>query len=309
MFFKSNILVIAVLTHLGFRTCDAQVCGYAPLGNRIVGGTAAPEGAWPWQVDIQMDGNHVCGGTIITKDWVLSAAHCFPEPSKVSSYVLYLGRQTLNGFNTHEVSRLVLRVVVAPGYSSPEEGRDFALVQLASPVDWTDRIQPICLPDADVLFPSGTLCYVSGWGYIQEGVPLAGTGPLQEVEVPIIAQSSCQSMYQLQPPADRVDILSDMICAGFQEGGKDSCQGDSGGPLMCPKNRTWVQAGVVSFGLGCAKPNQPGVYARATAFSSFVQRTVPDIQLFSRGAPSGPGAARKALLATLVSLALLPLAR
>ncbi|KAG5832016.1 hypothetical protein ANANG_G00286640 [Anguilla anguilla] len=297
MFFKSNILVIAVLTHLGFRTCDAQVCGYAPLGNRIVGGTAAPEGAWPWQVDIQMDGNHVCGGTIITKDWVLSAAHCFPEPSKVSSYVLYLGRQVLNGINKYEVSRLVLRVVVAPGYSSPEEGRDFALVQLATPVDWTDRIQPICLDRRSVPQRHPLL------------LPLAGTGPLQEVEVPIIAQSSCQSMYQLQPPADRVDILSDMICAGFQEGGKDSCQGDSGGPLMCPKNRTWVQAGVVSFGLGCAKPNQPGVYARATAFSSFVQRTVPDIQLFSRGAPSWPGATRKALLATLVSLALLPLAR
>ncbi|KAJ8347343.1 hypothetical protein SKAU_G00287440 [Synaphobranchus kaupii] len=304
MFLKSHSLIVAVLTTVGFWTCDAQVCGRPPLGNRIVGGTEAPEGAWPWQVDIQMDGSHVCGGTLITKDWVLSAAHCFPKSSPVSSYQLYLGRYKLNGLNQYEVLKKVWRVEVLPGYSSPQEGRDVALVQLASPVQWTDHIQPICLPDANVQFPSGTRCYVTGWGHVQEGEPLLGTGPLQEVEVPIIGQASCRSMYQLQPATDRVDILSDMICAGFKEGRKDSCQGDSGGPLMCPKNKTWVQAGVVSFGLGCAQPNQPGVYTRLSAFDSFIRSTVPEIQLFSRGSPNWAGGIGVPAVAALISLTL-----
>ncbi|KAI1884806.1 hypothetical protein AGOR_G00230290 [Albula goreensis] len=307
MFFDSDVLpVITVLTAVGFWKCEAQVCGQAPLGNRIVGGTAAQEGFWPWQVDIQLGSDHVCGGSLITKDWVLTAAHCFPNPGVVSSYVLYMGRQQLSGFNQFETTSRVRRVVIPPGYSSPQEGQDMALIQLASPVKWTDHIQPICLPDANILFPSGTLCYVTGWGHIQEGVSLAGSGPLQEVEVPIIGQASCQSMYQLQPSSDRVAILSDMICAGFQQGGKDSCQGDSGGPLMCPmRNKTWVQAGVVSFGLGCAQPNQPGVYTKVSALSNFIRATIPEVQLFSHATSTWP-IGLLVLVHALVALELLP---
>ncbi|KAJ8399972.1 hypothetical protein AAFF_G00407020 [Aldrovandia affinis] len=275
------ILLLAV--SLGVQTCVAQVCGRPPLENRIVGGNDAQEGAWPWQVDVQTSlHGHVCGGSLITQEWVLSAAHCFPDPSDVSSYTLYMGRYQLNSFNQFEVSSLVSQVIVPSGYSDPQQGQDMALVQLASPVTWSNRIQPVCLPDASTLFPSGMRCYVTGWGNVQDGVSLPGAGTLQQVEVPIIGQASCQEMYQVQP-TDSVDILSDMICAGFQEGGKDSCQGDSGGPLVCPMvNGTWVQAGVVSFGLGCAQANQPGVYAKVSTFSEFIRNTVPEIQLFGR---------------------------
>uniref|UniRef100_A0A8C1Z1D6 Si:dkey-16l2.17 n=1 Tax=Cyprinus carpio TaxID=7962 RepID=A0A8C1Z1D6_CYPCA len=255
-------------------------CGRPPLGKRIVGGAEASAGAWPWQVDIQLGAKgHVCGGSIIAKNWVLSAAHCFPK------YVLY---HIINDSVDHrEVNVLYLlssmvsqvqRVVVPEGYSAPQEGRDVALVQLRSPVTWSDRIQPVCLPYAGVQFNSGTLCYVTGWGHTQEGVSLAGVGALQEVQVPIINQSSCQSMYQiLSSDLVRVDILSDMICAGYTEGGKDSCQGDSGGPLVCPGgNGTWIQAGVVSFGLGCAQKNRPGIYSRVSSFASLIRTTVPE---------------------------------
>ncbi|XP_036408528.1 serine protease 33 [Megalops cyprinoides] len=282
MFLNLGIPVISVLTAMGFWNCDAQVCGRAPLANRIVGGSAAQEGAWPWQVDIQINKSHVCGGSIIAKDWVLSAAHCFPNPSALSFYLLYMGRYQLNGVNQFEVSRSVRRVVVPSKYSSPDKGQDMALVQLASPVNWTDQIQPICLPDMGTLFPGGTLCYVTGWGNIKEGVSLPGPGTLQEVEVPIIGQASCQSMFQVQSSSDTLQILSDMICAGFQNGGKDSCQGDSGGPLMCRmESGIWVQAGVVSFGLGCARPNLPGVYSKVSAFSDFIRQNIPGIQLYS----------------------------
>ncbi|XP_017350956.2 serine protease 27 isoform X1 [Ictalurus punctatus] len=263
-------------------SCDAQECGRPLVVTRIVGGSEARDGAWPWQVDIQMGkAGHVCGGSVISRDWVLSAAHCFPDPSDVSSYRLYMGRYQLNGANQFETSREVKRVVVAHGYSTPQKGRDVALVELSSPLTWTNQIQPVCLPNADFQFYAGTMCYVTGWGDTQEGVSLSGVGTLREVGVPIIDQDSCNSMYQIDASnTDTVSILSDMICAGYQEGGKDSCQGDSGGPLVCSTgNGTWIQAGVVSFGLGCAQKNRPGVYARVSSFVGLIRSTVQDAQL------------------------------
>ncbi|KAM3591319.1 uncharacterized protein V6R79_000195 [Siganus canaliculatus] len=268
----------------GVLASYALECGRPPLQeNRIVGGVDATEGAWPWQVDIQTStSGHICGGTVITENWVLSAAHCFPNPSDVSSYIIYVGRHQLNGFNMHQSTHRVKRVVVPSGYVEPHSGKDIALVQLSSPITWSDYVRPICLPASGTLFPGGMVCSVTGWGHIRDDVPLPGVGTLQEVQVPIIPQSSCQEMYETNP-SERVDILYDMICAGYQEGGKDSCQGDSGGPLTCQMvNGTWVQAGVVSFGLGCAHTNRPGVYARLTSYSDFITSVVPEIRLYGR---------------------------
>ncbi|KAL4617670.1 serine protease 27-like [Arapaima gigas] len=272
---------------IGFWTCEAQVCGNPPLTNRIVGGTNAVEGAWPWQVDIQtIPGGHVCGGSIISANWVLSAAHCFPDPSSVSNYILYLGRYQLNGVNQFEVVKRVARVVIPPGYVNEQRGLDIALVQLDSSVAWTDYIQPVCLPDATTLFPSGMYCHVTGWGQVQEEVSLTGAGTLQQVQVPIIDMATCQQMIQV---AVNVEILPSMICAGYVQGGKDACQGDSGGPLVCPiLNGTWVQAGVVSFGVGCARPNHPGIYTLVSAYTDFIQSNVPDAQLVGRASRSWP---------------------
>uniref|UniRef100_UPI0037E8FCEC serine protease 27 n=1 Tax=Semicossyphus pulcher TaxID=241346 RepID=UPI0037E8FCEC len=295
----------------GIFASIAQQCGRAPLvENRIVGGMDAAEGAWPWQVDVTLQtdtSRHICGGSIITRNWVLSAAHCFPNPSDVSSYVIYAGRYQLNGFNFQETSHRVRRVVIPSGYVEPHSGKDVALVELSTPVTWSDRVHPVCLPASGTLFPGGMQCYVTGWGNTRDDVPLAGAGTLQEVQVPIISQSSCQEMYRLHP-TEQVDILHDMICAGLQEGGKDSCQGDSGGPLVCKMvNGTWVQAGVVSFGLGCAHQNQPGVYARMTTYSSFISDTIPELQLYGRADQNWCG--RAAVLVSFLSSLLIQLQR
>uniref|UniRef100_A0A8B9KG39 Si:dkey-16l2.17 n=1 Tax=Astyanax mexicanus TaxID=7994 RepID=A0A8B9KG39_ASTMX len=227
----------------------ATVCGRPPLGNRIVGGTDARDGAWPWQVDIQMGTNgHVCGGSLISREWVLSAAHCFPKPSDVSSYHLYMGRYQLNGINKFEVSSQVKSVVVPDGYSMPQAGRDVALVQLSTPVSWTDRIQPVCLPDSELQFNGGTQCYVTGWGDVQEGGKCCNTDLAQ-----------------------RITLILLLVC------------GDSGGPLVCPVgNGTWIQAGIVSFGLGCAQQNRPGVYAKVSSFAKLIRSTVPEAQLLGQ---------------------------
>ncbi|XP_034717102.1 prostasin [Etheostoma cragini] len=292
----------------GMLASYAQECGRPHMPeNRIVGGMDAAEGEWPWQVDIQSKDGHICGGSIITENWVLSAAHCFPNPSDLSSYIIYIGRYQLNSFNSNMVSRRVSQVVIPSGYSDPQNGKDLALVQLSSPVTWSEFVRPICLPSSGTLFPSGMTCHVTGWGNTRDDVPLEGLGTLQEVEVPIISQSSCQEMYQTNP-TEKVDILYDMICAGYQKGGKDSCQGDSGGPLVCQMvNGTWVQAGVVSFGLRCAQQNQPGVYARLTTFSSFIKNTVSEIELYGRANQNWCG--RAAVLVSCLSSLLFLLQR
>ncbi|XP_071318516.1 serine protease 33 [Trachinotus anak] len=293
----------------GFLASSAQECGRPPLmEDRIVGGVNAVDGAWPWQVDIQtVSQGHICGGSIIAENWVLSAAHCFPNPSDVNSYIIYAGRYQLNGLNQHQSTHGVRQVVIPSGYTEPHNGKDLALVQLSSPVTWSDHIRPICLPASGTLFPGGMLCSVTGWGNIRDDVPLSGVGTLQEVQVPIISQSSCQEMYQTNP-TEKVDILYDMICAGYQEGGKDSCQGDSGGPLVCKMvNGTWVQAGVVSFGLGCAHSNRPGVYTRLTSYSSFISNTLPEVRLYGRADRNWCG--RAAVLVSSVSTLLILLQR
>lgn len=266
----------------GILAVYAEECGRPTIAeNRIVGGIDATDGAWPWQVDIQTSSDgHICGGSLITNKWVLSAAHCFPNPYDVNPYLVYAGRYQLHNLNMHESVHRVSRIVIPAGYEEPHNGKDLALVQLSSPVTWSDYIRPVCLPASGTLFPDGMKCYVTGWGNIRDNVPLSGVGTLQEVQVPIISQSSCQEMYNVNP-TEQVDILYDMICAGYQEGGRDSCQGDSGGPLVCQMvNGTWVQAGVVSFGLGCAHRNQPGVYAKLSAYSDFIRNTIPEIRLY-----------------------------
>ncbi|KAL1263916.1 hypothetical protein QQF64_004271 [Cirrhinus molitorella] len=288
---------------------EAQECGRPQMTNRIVGGYSASEGAWPWQVDIQTDRDgHVCGGTIISENWVLSAAHCFPNPNDIYPYIIYAGRQQLNGWNPDETSHRISRVVVPLGYTDPQLGQDIALVELATPVRWSDRIQPICLPYANVEFNSDMRCMITGWGDIRDGVALQGVGALQEVQLPIIDSKTCQDMFLINP-TENIDIGNDMMCAGFQQGGKDSCQGDSGGPLVCQvSDGSWVQAGIVSFGLGCAKPNRPGVYAKVSSFINFIQNHVGGVQL--KSASSHIWADRvMVLIRTLVLLVLVQLLR
>ncbi|XP_061765394.1 serine protease 27 [Nerophis ophidion] len=301
MSFKSPFICV-VLGVTGFLASSYAIeCGRPPLlENRIVGGIDSSDGEWPWQVDIQKEvTGHICGGSIVTENWILSAAHCFPNPSDVSSYIIYAGRYQLNGFNPHQSMHRVRYVEIQSGYVEPHSGKDVALVRLVTPLTWSDWIRPVCLPASGTLFPGGMQCFATGWGNVRPDVPLQGAGPLQMVQLPIISQGSCQKMYQMK----QVDILYDMICAGFQEGGKDSCQGDSGGPLVCQMlNGTWVQAGVVSFGLGCAEANQPGVYARLTSYSSFIRDNIPDVQLYGRGHRHQLGGTATILLGSLCAV-------
>ncbi|MBK8049191.1 MAG: serine protease [Anaerolineales bacterium] len=134
-----------------------------------------------------------------------------------------------------------------------------------------------CPSDQPKLSAAGKPAVVTGWGNTQS-FPQWPDG-LRQVTVPLVAREACDVAYQDTgyPPGTITDT---MICAGVEEGGKDSCQGDSGGPLVVEDSFLgWWQVGVVSWGEGCALPQIPGVYAHAPAFTDWIDRRVASITL------------------------------
>ncbi|XP_028454866.1 serine protease 27-like [Perca flavescens] len=257
-------VVLLVLTAAGSNAQDtSNVCGIAPLNTRIVGGVNAPPGSWPWQVSLHNRNGHFCGGSLINSQWVLSAAHCFYPSTSTSGLTVYLGRQTQQSPNPNEVSRSLSKIIINPDYDPITNDSDVSLLLLSSPVNSTNFIRPVCLAEPGRTVLAGTSCWVTGWGDCEcEGAPLPFPQTLQEVNIHIVSNTQCNASYGT--------ITSNMICAGVTAGGKDSCQGDSGGPLVTKNGSTWVQVGIVSFGEGCALPNFPGVYARVSQYTSWI---------------------------------------
>ncbi|XP_019503996.1 PREDICTED: tryptase alpha/beta-1-like [Hipposideros armiger] len=175
----------------------------------------------------------------------------------------------------HDKLLPVSRILTHPKYYTFWNGADIALLKLKDPVNISSHVKVVTLPPASETFPSGTVCWVTGWGDVDNGVPLPPPFPLMQVKVPIVENGICDTNYHTGlSTGDNVQIVrDDMMCAGITN--KGVCQGDSGGPLVCKVNNTWLQAGVVSWGKRCAQPNGPGVYTRVTYYLEWIRQYVP----------------------------------
>ncbi|XP_053785827.1 putative serine protease 42 [Desmodus rotundus] len=249
----------------GFKVVEfTPVCGR--MLTKIVGGQDAAEGEWPWQVSLRVGGRHVCGGTLIAQQWVLTAAHCILRRHQ---YSVKMGDQSVFQKITSVVVP-VKSITVHPRFSTLGTiHHDLALVQLHYPVNFTITIQPICIPDATFKVAAGTRCWVTGWGRTQEIGGEWASFRLQQVDQYIIYYDKCNEMVKKAMGKTKDLVLPGMIC-GYEGTGKDSCQGDSGGPLVCEYDNTWVQMGIVSWGYGCGRRQVPGVYTDIAVYTGWI---------------------------------------
>ncbi|XP_063704920.1 trypsin 5G1-like [Culicoides brevitarsis] len=223
---------------------------WQPKGHRIVGGNQITIDKRPFQVSLNNNGYHYCGGSILDEYTILTAAHCAQNSAK--NYKIRAGSTSKNsGGQFIQVSK----VINHPKYSSWGYDFDAAIMKLEQPLTFNEDVQPIKLAPKGYTVDDGETVVVSGWGALSSG----GSSPtnLYEVGVPAVNQKVCENAYGS-------DISENMICAGI--GGRDSCQGDSGGPLT----HNDLHVGIVSWGRGCALPGYPGVYARTSQFLDFI---------------------------------------
>uniref|UniRef100_W5MTN6 Transmembrane serine protease 15 n=1 Tax=Lepisosteus oculatus TaxID=7918 RepID=W5MTN6_LEPOC len=255
-----------------YLQCEKKSCGkrivFRKMEWKVVGGNNSEEGAWPWIVSLHFRGRHICGGTLISEDWVVTAGHCvYGRNIHFTEWEALIGLHTqLNLSSPNTVIRRIDRIVMNPQYNKRTKDGDIAMMHLDLSIKLTDYIQPICLPEKEHEFPAGTVCVIAGWGREEEQDSGPVANILQEAFLPLVTNKECQ---QLMP---EYNITQRMLCAGYDEGGVDTCQGDSGGPLMCQDKTGWMLAGVTSFGSGCARPHRPSVYVRVTEFLDWIYK-------------------------------------
>ncbi|XP_077014843.1 coagulation factor VII [Tamandua tetradactyla] len=240
---------------------------------RIVGGNKCPKGECPWQALLKLNGVLRCGGALLDANWVVSAAHCFDgfTRSNMKNLTVVLGEYNLREEDGNEQERQVAQIVIPDKYIPGRINHDIALLLLTTPVNFTDYVVPLCLPDRR--FSEETLAYirystVSGWGHLlHRGVTSLA---LMTIDVPRLMTQDCKE--QVKKSAESPALTENMFCAGYLDGTKDACKGDSGGPHVTKYQDTWYLTGIVSWGEGCAAVGHVGVYTRVSQYTDWLNR-------------------------------------
>ncbi|KAI3369866.1 hypothetical protein L3Q82_024681 [Scortum barcoo] len=244
---------------------------------RVVGGEVASPNSWPWQISLQyLSGSrfyHTCGGTLIERGWVMTAAHCVDS---VRTWRVVLGEHDLNSNSGREQIMEVARVYIHPKWDSNRvsSGYDIALLRLSSEATLNSYVQLGSLPPSGQILPNNNLCYITGWGRTATGGSLSAQ--LKQAYLPLVDYQTCSSSDWWGST-----VKTTMVCGGG--GAEAGCNGDSGGPLNCLVNGKYYVHGIASFvsGLGCNTPKKPTVFTRVSAYIEWMDSvSIRDIYIY-----------------------------
>ena len=262
--------------------CGSQPVFYMPprkrqATTRIVGGSQAPYGAFPWQAHIKVRRGgywvHHCGGAVISPQHILTAAHCMVTHDR-DQYLVVLGDHTLESREQHEAAFSIDKIVIHPAYSKPTKQHDLAVLRLRAGPDkksvFSPRVAAVCLPEPFERPAAGTECIVSGWGLTDPADDASLASTLLAARVAVISEKRCSSA---KVYGGRSHFFPEgTLCAGYLGGGVDACGGDSGGPLACRLDGRFQLVGLVSWGDSCAGVNKPGVYTRVAQYTDWIRK-------------------------------------
>ncbi|XP_078376434.1 uncharacterized protein LOC144659796 isoform X3 [Oculina patagonica] len=244
-------------------TTSDDDCGSRPINTRIVGGTQAQNGSWPWMAMLAYaGGSQFCGGSLIYEQWVLTSAQCLDGLSP-SQIVVRMG-----AYKRTDIAQelQVEQIIIHPSYNNPGyfNDNDIALLKLKTKATLNTGVGKVCLPNKDDFVLGGKICYITGWGTLADGGALPDY--LQEASVKTLENADCEKAYGVSA------IAFSMICAALDFVG--ACQGDGGGPMVCEFDGKWDLVGVTSWGFGCADPDYPGVYTRVSIHKVWIDHHV-----------------------------------
>ncbi|XP_029358703.1 elastase-1-like [Echeneis naucrates] len=257
-----RLLVLTTIVALALAELQPQPRYLEDSLERVVGGEVAVPNSWPWQISLQYRSGsryyHTCGGSLIERRWVMTAAHCVDT---ARTWRVVLGEHDLNTNSVTEQIATVANVYIHPGWNSGSvaNGYDIALLRLSSEVTLNSYVQLASLPPSGQILPHNNFCYITGWGRTSTGGSLSAT--LKQAHLPLIDHATCSSSSWWGST-----VKTTMVCAGGAA--EAGCNGDSGGPLNCLVNGKYYVHGIASFvsGYGCNYPKKPTVFTRVSAY-------------------------------------------
>ncbi|XP_042332093.1 transmembrane protease serine 5 [Sceloporus undulatus] len=220
---------------------------------------------WPWQVGLYLNGKRICAGALLSREWIVSAAHCMDSPFQLSSWVALVGLDAHASIK-EDTGAAMEKMVLHPSYSHGSHDYDIAMLKLKEPLSFSDTIQAVCLPQYHQDIPNSSSCWISGQDYPR---PENATFFVAKTwaAVPVVlnkpknCNGSCRHVGKITPR---------MLCAHYLDGSINACKSENGGALVCQNRDTQHLMGIRSWDTGCKEPDQPGVYTNVVELLDWI---------------------------------------